>query len=392
MKKQVLIVGILVAGLGGTVQVNAVSYSGTLSASDGSLIVQGLPWSSTLGTRPSLQWSVTEVGPNRWHYQYTLSVGSGSIGCVIVEASSGGSGPVFGTSSMFSPTSVPDGWTDEISVGAQSGTPDNPGMPAGMYGIRFTSAVDPTTLTLGFDSDRPPMWGDFYARTRSVVSPITGKVTYPMLNYVYNAGFTANDIDPRDPPSSGSVQRHILVPDSKSSPPDTTPPEPNSVPCAALDIAGAWVAHLASPPETLTHTFTLTPLDSEKARYLVVVRTTGRAASAIQEFPEVSHLSDPVGVGVVNNLDNVEFTVMGYGYRMTPAVDTLLSIIVMSGELRGPSDGDCSPDTLTGTASVSYYTAEQDTDGDGFPDTPQETLCLPYDLTLKRVTLRAPCP
>jgi hypothetical protein len=381
MKNAVLLLGIIVTALAGPV--HARTYSGTLSASDGTLVVQGLPWGSPMITPASLNWSVTEIGPSLWQYEYTLTVWAYSIGCVIIEASDGSAGPAFTYSDMSAATSNPPGWTDDISVGTHDAGSDNPGMPQTMHGIRFTSPVDPTTLTIRFNSTRRPVWGDFYARSRGLFNPATGQMTYAMLNYLYNSGFTANDTDPQDPPDNTSVTDHVLVPDTTSGGATV----PVLVSFNGCDLVGAWVGRFSSPAETLIHTFTFSPLCPGDDEYLMVAQMTARAAAAREAFPNVNHLTSLVGKAVLSGGNKIQFTAIGYGSQLDCACDQPTYIAVMSGTLKPLDDGK----TLTATASVSYYPAEQDLDLDGFPDTCNEMICLTYEGALKTVGLREPC-
>lgn len=384
MKNTALFLGIIiVTALAGPV--HAHTYSGTLSASDGTLVVQGMPWGSPMVTPATLHWSVTELGPSLWQYEYTLTVWSYSIGCVIIEASDGSAGQAFSRSDMSAIASSPAGWTDEISVGTHDAGSDNPGMPQTMYGIRFTSPVDPTTLTIRFNSTRRPVWGDFYARSRGLFNPATGQMVYAMLNYLYNAGFKANDTDPQDPPDSTSVTDHVLVPDTTSGGGSVTPPVPVSF--NGCDLVGAWVGRLSSPAETLIHTFTFSPLCAGNNEYLMTVQMTARAAAAREAFPNVNHLTSLVGKAVLSGGNKIQFTAIGYGSQLECACDQPTYIAVMSGTLKPQDDGKA----LTATASVSYYPAEQDLDLDGFPDTCNEMICLTYEGALKTVGLREPC-
>jgi hypothetical protein len=52
-----------------------------------------------------------------------------------------------------------------------------------------------------------PVWGDFYAKSGNAGSGFVA---------IWNAGFTASDIDPTAGPANGSLDYHILVPDSKT--------------------------------------------------------------------------------------------------------------------------------------------------------------------------------
>jgi hypothetical protein len=125
---------------------------------------------------------------------------------MIVEVSDADPGPIFLFENLFDPQSTPNGWIDdpieldEFTAGQQGG---NPGMPEGVYGVKFNAedGFDETTVTITFDSDRVPVWGDFYAKGGGD-------------NILYNDGFTAPDGDPANPPGDGSVDSHLLVPDS----------------------------------------------------------------------------------------------------------------------------------------------------------------------------------
>ena len=63
---------------------------------------------------------------------------------------------------------------------------------------------------IAFDSWRDPVWGDFYAKCGG--SP---------ANEAWNMGFGSPDSDPMLAPINGSIDNHILVPDTHS-------PEPSS--------------------------------------------------------------------------------------------------------------------------------------------------------------------
>jgi len=175
------------------------TYNGTLSVADGGLIATD-KWNVESTT---LSWIVSnEVTPGLWHYSYTLTVPSPAISHVIVEASDGDPGPAFTVNNLFSPTSNPLTWiASPIDIQTYNPGPGNPGMPATVYGIKFNAAddMDAKILTLEFDSDRVPVWGDLYAKGGS-------------KSALFNAGFAADD--PTAPAASGSYEYHLLVPDT----------------------------------------------------------------------------------------------------------------------------------------------------------------------------------
>ncbi len=211
MRGTLLALGLMVAVGGSLGRAGGVSYSGRLSHSganaDGRLFVAGPDWElpyldATLG------WTVDNVTtPGQWHYVYTLEVPGGDrragIQCVIVEATEGRDGPAVIASDVSAPASVPEGWLAALQVGLFTAGPE-PDLPRDLYGVEFcTLAKGPTTLTISFDSDRGPKWGDLYAHSFMVCD---------VSNVLYNAGLLS--LNPAEVPHSGSVDGHILVPDT----------------------------------------------------------------------------------------------------------------------------------------------------------------------------------
>jgi hypothetical protein len=134
----------------------------------------------------------------------------------------------FGFDNLFAPTTDPSGWISAEEDGTEIKTHEpgggNPGMPADVYGIKFNAAVDAdvTTVTLSFDSDRVPVWGDFYAKGG--------------LGALWNAGFVT--ADPTDPPANGTIAYHALVPDTAT----VAIPAPGALVLSSLGVAlVGWV-------------------------------------------------------------------------------------------------------------------------------------------------------
>jgi len=201
-----------------SLQAAPLSYVGKLAytegAADGLLFVTGSDWLPSGTFTTTLSWKVDNTTtPGMWHYEYTLQVPNkggpaADIQRVIIEASNGSAGPAFTKADLYSLTSTPAGWIQDIGVGLY-GPSDNPNLPRQLYGIRLTTAnIDPKTLTISFDTDRAPVWGDFYARSYVVNGDFCA---------LYNYGlYYTPESDPSDPPSNGSVRHHVLVPDSVS--------------------------------------------------------------------------------------------------------------------------------------------------------------------------------
>lgn len=214
--------GILVAAALMTVAapVWAVSYSGSLSVGDpdNSLIATGV-WNEDSTTLSWVVDNTTTAG--KWHYAYTLEVGGrqgAGISHVIFEASD-----TFGFDNLFAPTTNPPGLISEEDDGIEIKTnlpqQGNPDMPGSVYGIKFNIADDTevTTLALSFDSDRVPVWGDFYAKGG--------------LGALWNAGFLT--ADPIVPPDDGSILSHVLVPDTTT----TRIPAPGALILGSFGVA-----------------------------------------------------------------------------------------------------------------------------------------------------------
>ena len=185
---------------------NPTTYTGSLSVGGGGLIATG-GWNVSSTT---LSWVVDDTTtPGYWHYSYTLTVPAQGISHIIIEASDGDPWELFTNANLFSSSSNPPGWISDITILTHiAGGGANPNMPEDMYGIKFNAAealAGTTTLTVSFDSDRVPVWGDFYSKDGKL--PGTD-----IFNTVYNAGFAATD--PTALPDNGSVEDHLLVPDT----------------------------------------------------------------------------------------------------------------------------------------------------------------------------------
>lgn len=179
-----------------------ITYEGTLTGP----AINGIDGLGSWDTSDTVfSWTITSI-PGGWNYLYTLTVPTKSISHMIIETSDG-----------FGPN---DFWGEEALVGAFIGpfvdtwdhtSQSNFGMPEDMYGIKFDDVSDPDNppdydcvlLTVSLNSNRNPVWGDFYA--------IDGK-TPGQETAIWNEGFIRTD--PTDPPSNGSIDNHILVPDT----------------------------------------------------------------------------------------------------------------------------------------------------------------------------------
>jgi hypothetical protein len=184
-------------------QSGASLYTGSLSSSDGGLMGVG-GWVDHGVSE--ISWVVSQNEDMSWHYNYVLSVGEteSAISHFILETSS-----TFTEDNIFNMDGSFGGIEIKTHLAMSSGSPDQ---PEDIYGIKFDE-TDGTTLTIDFDSQRDPIWGDFYAKAGG------GK----NLQQIWNGGITV--VDPIVGASNGSFNNQILVPDTTTS----MVPEPASM-------------------------------------------------------------------------------------------------------------------------------------------------------------------
>ncbi len=201
---------VLVTGI--TAPADVLLYSGQLTATpdDGTGIWVNDPGGDGEWFPAKIEWWISETEAGFYHYQYEIRVYDGAVSHFILETSD----------------PLPDGdiWDitgnyGEAFVGEWflpgGGNPD---MPGDLYGTKFDETFG-TTFTIEFTSNRLPVWGDFYA--------VDGQAGGEGLNQFWNSGFLL--ADPLLPPSDGSLDGHILRPDSYI-------PEPGTVAMLALGL------------------------------------------------------------------------------------------------------------------------------------------------------------
>lgn len=149
------------------------------------------------GWMPSMagvSWTVTRNQDRSRRDEYVLNQGTtpGSLSHLIIETS-------------MSPTR--DDIMNAVAViqnndprwyGGEGGS--HPSIPRSICGIRFEDFSEDSVITVEFDSVRAPIWGDFHGKD----GPVGGSLR--------NTGFVPQA--PAAPVRTGSVSRHVLVPDT----------------------------------------------------------------------------------------------------------------------------------------------------------------------------------
>lgn len=201
----------------------ATLYTGSLSSADGTIDGTGFWVDPASIGNPSdyvptvFSWEVSENPDSSWNYRYELQVYRAETSHWILE-----------TSDAFTGTSpdLQNATGDYGTLATDSYSPGggNPFMPDDVYGIKFdetsgegtASGPNGNTLvyTVDFDSIRMPVWSDFYAKCGAVGGT---------QNTAWNLGFTNPDSDPVEGTAlqNGSVDNHILAPDSVVPEPST---------------------------------------------------------------------------------------------------------------------------------------------------------------------------
>lgn len=143
-----------------------------------------------------IDWSITDLGGGNWHYRYVWSgYRAPDISHVILDLSDDcvPSNPGCVTNAVFAST------TGNKEFNTFGPGPSNPGFPAAasINGVKFDDVIGGAPFTLDFDSNRPPVYGDFY---------IKGGAT----SFAYNSGLPDH--------SSINLQDFIARPNHESIP------------------------------------------------------------------------------------------------------------------------------------------------------------------------------
>ncbi len=188
-------------------------YSGSLSVAGGTgdgFLFANAQWNVPATT---LSWVVDDTTtPGMWHYEYHFFVPAKNISHLLIEVSDADPGPAFTLDNLHNLATDPPEFLGVVVIKSWTNQEGNPNLPGPMYGIKINQNAGETDVTVSFDSDRAPVWGDFYSKSGGNPLP-----------YAYNNGFLL--ADPTVGPHNGSEQNHLLVPDSTT----TVIPAPGAI-------------------------------------------------------------------------------------------------------------------------------------------------------------------
>ncbi len=149
-----------------------------------------------------LRWNVSFNG-SVWHYEYTFNELElqGALSHLILEVS--------GSLQASDILNASHAFDDPMEYGP--GDPGNPDLPAAIWGVKFDTGGVTDMTVVSFDSTRAPVWGDSYVKDGM------------MGGAAWNAGFTNPDTDPIAAAADGSIDSHLLVPDTSVTSPVPSP-------------------------------------------------------------------------------------------------------------------------------------------------------------------------
>jgi len=181
-------------------------------------------------------------------------------------------------------------------------------------------------------------------------------------------------------------------------------------PCGCSPLAGAWVAKLSSPKETVIQTFKFAPINDGCNKFVVNSQASTRSVKVVKAWPDACELTEFVGTACQDEWNDLQLTAIGYGVKRCDTIDKVQFIAIMTAHIDLPDEcleceagdkdadgkysGVCKePDEMAMTVYVSYFDAQQDLDRDGFPDgkCDEAVICVCYTTVLKRVPVLPPC-
>ncbi len=183
--------------------------------------VDTVQFNNTTGNDFTISWVITNPVAGTWHYSYTVSgtaiTGGQGLSHLILDTSNTCINVAAGT--LADPKCITNNAITVSPADYISGAPSDPNFPVGasIIGVKFNVVGGPALpVTITFDSDRAPVYGDFYAKVANSTT-------------AYNNGL-------------GNETTSTLLTDFIAMPGDLTP-EPGT---AVLMLAGIALVGLAN--------------------------------------------------------------------------------------------------------------------------------------------------
>lgn len=153
--------------------------------------------------------------------------------------------------------------------------------------------------------------------------------------------------------------------------------------------AGTWIITVPTPMGNITMLHIIYAQDLTGTRYGGILKQVNENPTFFGTFPEAESGGDIWATQTVRTgPDSFETTLLYYTIKKGegPVAETVtIGICNATWRLTGP-------DTNEGECMLAIYLAEQDADGDGFPDEGQEpAVCAPFTYTSKRLKVMPGC-
>ena len=152
---------------------------------------------------------------------------------------------------------------------------------------------------------------------------------------------------------------------------------------------GTWIVTAPTPMGDITMLHMIHAQDASGKRYGGMLKDTNPDPTLFGTFPQANVGADLWASQTVRTgPDSFESTLLYYSSKKAegPVPETVfIAIVNATWRLTGPN-------TNEGEATLAAYLAEQDVDGDGFPDEGQEpAVCMGFTYTSRRLTMMPGC-